>query len=129
MNRPIASSHYIGLPRWLSGERIRRACRRPRFDPWVGKIPWRSKWQLTPVVLPGKSHGQRRVAGYSPWGCKESDTTEHTHSNYINISIFSSWKLFPSICYFNTNGWENERKYNPIYIHIINCKQQLMIWK
>ena len=41
-------------------------CRRPRFKPWVGKIPWRRKWQLIPVFLPGKFHGQRRLAGYSP---------------------------------------------------------------
>ena len=46
------------------------------IDPWVGKIPWRRAWQLDPVFLPGESHGQRRLAGYSPWGCKESDTTE-----------------------------------------------------
>ena len=38
------------------------------FDPWVEKIPWRRKWQLTPVFLPGKSHGQKSLAGYSPWG-------------------------------------------------------------
>ena len=42
-----------------------------RFDPWVGKIPWRRKWQPTPVFLPGKSHGQQSLAGYSPWGRKE----------------------------------------------------------
>ena len=41
-----------------------------------GKIPWRRKWQPTPVFLPGASHGQRSLAGYSPWGHKESDTTE-----------------------------------------------------
>ena len=51
-------------------------CRRPRFNSWVGKIPWRRKWQSTPVFLPGKSHGQRSLAAYSPWGHKESDTTE-----------------------------------------------------
>ena len=38
------------------------------FNPWVRKIPWRGKWQPTPVSLPGESHGQRRLAGYSPWG-------------------------------------------------------------
>ena len=42
----------------------------------MGKIPWRRKWQSTPVFLPGKSHGQRSLAGYSPWGCKELDMTE-----------------------------------------------------
>ena len=46
------------------------------FDLWVGKIRWRRKWQSTPVLLPGKSHGQRSLLGYSPWGRKESDITE-----------------------------------------------------
>ena len=55
-----------------------RQCGRPGFDPWVGKILWRRKWQLTPVLLPGKPHG-RSLVGYSPWGCKESDTTEQLY--------------------------------------------------
>ena len=38
-------------------------CGRPRFNPWVGKIPWRRKWQSTPILLPGKSHGQRSLVG------------------------------------------------------------------
>ena len=42
----------------------------------AGRFPWRRKWQPTPVLLPGKSHGQRSLAGYSPWGLKELDTTE-----------------------------------------------------
>ena len=54
-----------------------RRHRRCRFHPWVGKIPWSRKWQPTPVLLPGESHGQRNLAGYSPWGCKESNLTEH----------------------------------------------------
>ena len=57
------------------------------FDLWVGKIPWRTTWQPTPVFLPGEFHGQRSLAGYSAWGCKELDTTEqltqaHTTSNH-----------------------------------------------
>ena len=54
-------------------------CRRHRrceFDHWVEKIPWRRKWQPTLVFLPGKSCGQRSLMSYSPWGCKESDTTK-----------------------------------------------------
>ena len=47
-----------------------RRCRRDGFDSRVGKIPWRSKWQATPVFLPGKFHGHRRLAVYSPWHCK-----------------------------------------------------------
>ena len=45
-------------------------------ETWVGKIPWRRAWQPTPVFLPGESHGQRSLAGYSPWGCKQSERTE-----------------------------------------------------
>ena len=44
------------------------------FHPWVGNFPRRREWQPTPVFLPGKSHGQRNLVGYSPWGCKKSDT-------------------------------------------------------
>ena len=54
-----------------------------RFDPWVGKIPWRRKWQPTPVLLPGKSHEQRSLVGYSPWGRKESDTTERFYFTHL----------------------------------------------
>ena len=46
------------------------------LDPWVGRIPWRRKWQPTPVFWPGEPHGQRSLADCSPWGCKESDTAE-----------------------------------------------------
>ena len=49
------------------------------FNPWVRKIPGKRKWQPTPVLLPGKSHGWRSLVGYSPWGCKELDVTEQLH--------------------------------------------------
>jgi len=48
-----------------------------RFDPWVRKIPGRRAWQSTLVFLPGESLGQKCLAGYNPWGRKESDMTEH----------------------------------------------------
>ena len=51
------------------------------FDPWVGKMPWSSKWQSTPVLLTGKLHGQRSLEGYSPWGCKELDTMKQLNNN------------------------------------------------
>ena len=74
--------------------------RRCKFDPWVGKIPWRRKWQPTPVFLPEKSHGQRNLVGYSPWGCEKLDMTEwlstdcqvgHTHGwqATVSFSLFS----------------------------------------
>ena len=52
--------------------------RRRRLDPGVGKIPWRRAWHPTPVFQPGESRGQRSLAGYSPWGRKEPNTTEAT---------------------------------------------------
>ena len=57
------------------------------FDPWIRKIPWRKKQQSTPVFLPGEFHGQRSLAGYSPWGHKELDTTKwltHTQLGPVN---------------------------------------------
>ena len=65
-----------------------RRRRRLRFNPWVRKIPWRRKWQPTPVFLHGKFHGQGSLAGYSPYDCKESDTTENT--SVIKLSGFPS---------------------------------------
>ena len=62
-----------GLPRWHSGKESTCQCRKRRrrgFYPWVGKIPWRRKWQSTPVFLPEKSYGQRSLVGYSPWSCR-----------------------------------------------------------
>ena len=59
-----ASAHNVGDPGWI---------------PWVGKIPGRRKWQPTPVLLLGKSHGRRSLIGYSSWGRKESDMTERPH--------------------------------------------------
>ena len=53
---------------WRWWERISLKCRRPRFDPWIGKIPQRREWQSTPVLLPGESHRQRSLVDYSPWG-------------------------------------------------------------
>ena len=53
-------------------------CRRHRFDPWVGKIPWRREWQPTAVFLPGESHGRRGLVDNSPVCCRESALTEAT---------------------------------------------------
>ena len=80
------------LPGGSDGKNICLQCRRPGFEPWVGKIPWRRKWQPTPVFLPGKSHGRRSLAGYSPWGFKESDMTEWLHfCHFNNIKSSCLW--------------------------------------
>ena len=68
-------------PRWSSGKESACQCKRRRrfgFDPWVGKIPWSSKWQPTPVFLPGKCHGQRSL-GVTVHGVAESQTLLSTH--------------------------------------------------
>ena len=85
-------------------------CGRPGFNPWVGKIPWRRKWQPTPGFLPGESHGRRSLVGYSPRGRKESDTTEwlHYHSALCSIhtgflNVFQNIRIFlalGSLCLF-----------------------------
>ena len=83
----IIASIYIYLSIYLSGgfqggasgkepTSQWRKLKRCGFSPWVGKIPWRNKQQPIPVFLPGKSHEQRNLVGYSPWGCKELGLTD-----------------------------------------------------
>ena len=62
------------------------------FDPWVGKIPWRRHWPPTPVFLPGRSHGQRSLAGYSPQGHKELDMTGHASTNIFYVCTLTRLK-------------------------------------
>ena len=89
--------------------------REAQFNPWVGKIFWRRKWQPTLLLLPGKFHGWRSMVGYSPWGLKESDTTEQLHFHFhfeieraTQIFIFKSYNplcfhcLLPSPKVFTT---------------------------
>ena len=78
-NRTLLSDFTFTIPGGADGNEP--ACqssklKSPGLDPWVRKIPWRRKWQPNPVFLPGEPHGQRSLVRYSPWGCKESDTTE-----------------------------------------------------
>jgi len=76
---PVGLCRKLGLPRWRSGKESACQCRRHKrcaFDPWVRKILWRKKLQPAPVFLLEKSHGQKRLVGYSQQGHKESDMTE-----------------------------------------------------
>ena len=82
---PLIKMLVIGIiaypPGSASGKEPSCQCRRPKsygLDPWVRKFPWRRKWQPAPDFLPEESHGQKILAGYSPWGCKESDVAEVT---------------------------------------------------
>ena len=75
------SRYQSWFPRWHRSKESAYQClrcKRQGFDPWVGKIPRRRKWQPTPVFLPGKSHGQKSLGGYSPRGLKELGRTVHT---------------------------------------------------
>ena len=98
----------LGFPGGARAKELACQCRRRkrrRFDPWVGKIPWRRKWQPTPVFLPGESRGQRSLAGYSPWGHKELDVTEQLstaqHMGYLRSNLWLlSFILLVTCLYF-----------------------------
>ena len=88
----------MGFPGGSDSKESACKCRRLGFNPWVRKIPWRRAWQPTPVFLPGEPHGQRSLAGYSPWGRKESDTTEQITFHFslwchtLNMTL---WTILP----------------------------------
>ena len=91
----------LGFPGGTSGKESACQWRRHKrhgFDPWVRKIPWRRSWQPTPVFLPGESHGQGSLTSYSPWSCKESDTTEACTHLVQACSALSAlgWRLAAS---------------------------------
>ena len=71
-NKHICTCHICRITWWLGQQRVHLQCRRPRLDPWVGKIPWRREWQPTLVFLPGEVHGQRSLVDYHRWGLELS---------------------------------------------------------
>jgi len=87
-------------------------CRRPRFNPWFGKIPWKREWQPASVFLPGEFYGQRCLERYSPWGLTGTNTfTSHTHITHWDyrgrqLCGLSSWRRWgiPNFCFLNS--WE-----------------------
>ena len=96
----LGSGLKRGLPQWFRGKESscqRRKHRRRQFDPWVGKIPWRKKWQPTPVFLPETFHGQRSLVSYNPWGPKESDMTQVTLHTQRENNIYQVSRSVPSV--------------------------------
>ena len=108
----------MGLPWWLSWERIRLQCRRSGFNPWVRRTPWRRKWLPTLVFLPEKSPGQRSLSGYSPWGCKQ--VTKPPPSNPVLTT--SAKTLFPSKVTF----WGSRRTWSFVQTPFSPVQDQFM---
>ena len=97
-----------------------RKYKRPRFNPWGGKIPWRRAWYPTPVFLPGESHGQGSLVGYGPWGHNESDTTGRL-STCPGIQRWeggSGWGAHVLLWLIPVNVWQKL----PQYCKVINLQ-------
>ena len=110
---------HVGFP---SGSVVMQQCgshRRCRFDPWVGRIPWRRKWQNTPVFLPEIPWTEMPAGLYSPWGLKKSDVTEatllqelrgscsHQDSNSSDcVLVINKWKIQFHFLLSKLNQWE-----------------------
>ena len=112
---------------WLGSKDSACQCRRQELDPRVGKISWRRKWQPTPVFLPGKSHGQRSVAGYSLWGRKRfghdlATEEQRSYEGKTDLLLYQETKkgrkLGSSVlkeAYLHTNTFRLYQKTNSIH--------------
>ena len=94
-----------GFPGGSDDKRICLQCRKCGLDPWFGKIPWRREWQLTPVFLPGKSHGQGSLVGYSSLGHKRVEhgwVTKQKQKVFSFACLVNFWKREASGTHFRT---------------------------
>ena len=127
--------------RWLRGESVCLRCGRPGFYPWVGKIPWRRKWQPTPVFLPGESRGRRSLAA-AVYGVAESDTAEAAQQQqqhwffsrmidyfvcgrlrfYLFLTIFCYWFLILLLREYIMPGWIAWVSDLPICFLVCGCE-------
>ena len=112
-SRYIDTYRYVvgALPWWLSSKESFCRCRKHEFNPWVRKIPWKRSWQATPAFLPGKSHGQRSLADFSPWH-RRVKTRLKRRSTYIqkSICVYHNEILLShterlKFCRLQQNGW------------------------
>ena len=115
----IYYTYYIYNHICLSGKSACqcRRCQRIGFNPWVRKIPWRRTWQPNPVLSLGKFLGQKSLAPYSPWGHKESDTTERVHSH----------TCMHICCMYSVFHWRSQKsnlsqKLKASYIYATKCQ-------
>ena len=129
----------MGLPRWLSGNESTYQCRRCRFYPWVRKIPWRRKWQPTPVFLPGESHGQRSLVGYSPqgqkkvrqdwndWACAHSqEEFKHLYFEWLSPLVKSQTDCFISRCVSFRESVTHKWRHCPLWTSVVSLS---WIWE
>ena len=133
----------MGLPRWLSGKESTcqcRRCKRYAFDPWVRKISQRKKWQPTPVFLPGESHGQRSLVGYSPWGHQELDKTEQAKRRALalmgedlgetqTLPLHCLVTLSTKSCWVRVFSFQIRNKDHNTFSQVCCKNCQVMFWK
>ena len=99
---------FMDFPVGASGKEPTCQCTRHKrcgLDPWVGKMPWRRKWQPTAVFLPGNSHGQRNLTSFSPWGHKESDTTERLSTHTLTYILCDLFQKLPGALQIHLIQW------------------------
>ena len=120
------SNGQSGFPGSSRGKESACQCRKRRrhgFDPWVVKIPWRREWQPTPAFLPGESHGQQSLAGYSPGGRKESDTTEWLSTHACTDRVHQPWYLWLPCTTLNTPPKPTPQYIFKNYFHNKKCER------
>ena len=111
----IGINLFRGLPRWLSGKESTCQSRRHAINPWVVQIPWRRKWQPTPVSLPGDHMDRRSLTNYSPWALKRvrhNWGTKHNLFRTVFLRAYSTEHWFHHMLYkktmrgeFNVQTW------------------------
>ena len=127
----INPNYSLGLPWWLRSKKPTCQYRRCGFDLRVGKIPWRRKWQPTPLFMPGTSHGQRKLVGYSPWGFEELAQLSDSAITIIyfpSLQVCLFWNL--SKCDHTTCGFLwwffHLVKYFFRFLHVVYVKASLL---
>ena len=123
----------IGLPKWPSGKEPTCQCRRQkrlRFNPWLRKIHWKGKWQLSTVFLPGNPHGQRSLGAYSPWDCKSQTwLSEKANQPIMQICVaHSSFHVLIILWKVSFWEWLAFRKVKFSYILDILLPKFLSFW-
>ena len=104
-------------------------CRKHQFDPWVWKMPWRRKWQPTPVLLPGKSHGQRSLASYSPWGHKRVRDDLATKQQHMSVVPHSPHSVLLSMVSVIHSEWQSTNiKWNISEINNSQILTCMLLW-